>query len=177
MEQLLNELGTRFGVSEPRRRRDNLAFLRCDRARAVDLLTHLRDREGYTHLVFLTAVDIIEQGVFRLTYLLHNYETRSDIGVEVEIERDNAVMESIHPMWAQAGTYQRELKEMFGIDFPGSPRVDEPFVLESWDDIPPMRREFDTKAYSEARYVPREGRVTHDTTEHMKLKLYPEEDA
>ncbi|WP_416208189.1 NADH-quinone oxidoreductase subunit C [Halomonas sp.] len=34
---------------------------------------------------------------------------------------------------------QRELKEMFGIDFPGSPRVDEPFVLESWDDIPPMR--------------------------------------
>ena len=97
MEQLLNELQTRFGVSEPRRKRDNLAFVRCDRTWAVDLLTHLRDREDYTHLVFLTAVDIIEQGVFRLTYLLHNYETRSDIGVEVEIERDNAVMESIHP--------------------------------------------------------------------------------
>jgi hypothetical protein len=39
-----------------------------------------------------------------------------------------------------------------------------------------MRREFDTKAYSEARYVPRPGRTTHDTTEHMKEKLYPEED-
>ncbi len=177
MEELLNDLEARFGVTDPRRRRANLAFVRVDRGRAVDLITHLRDREAFTHLVFLTAVDIIEQGVFRLTYLLHNYDTRSDIGVEVEISRDDAVMETIHTIWAQAGTYQRELKEMFGIDFPGSPRVDEPFVLESWDDIPPMRREFDTKAYSEARYVPREGRVTHDTTEHMKVKLYPEEDA
>jgi NADH-quinone oxidoreductase subunit C len=176
MEHLLRDLDARFAVTEPRRQRDNLAFVRVEAGRAVDLITHLRDREGYTHLVFLTAVDVIEQGVFRLTYLLHNYDSRSDIGVEVEVNRENSKMESIHTLWAQAGTYQRELKEMFGIDFPGSPRVDEPFILESWDDIPPMRREFDTKAYSEARYVPRPGRTTHDTTEHMKEKLYPEED-
>ena len=177
METLLSDLENRFGITEPRRQRANLAFVRCERNRTVDLITHLRDRESYTHLVFFTAVDIIEQGLFRLTYLLHNPDQHTDVGVEVDIDREQAEMESIHRLWAQAATYQRELKEMFGIDFPGSPRVDEPFVLESWDDIPPMRREFDTKAYSEQRFVPRPGRETHETTEHMKKKLYPEEEA
>jgi NADH-quinone oxidoreductase subunit C len=63
---------------------------------------------------------------------------------------------------------------MFGIDFPGSPRVDEPFILESWDDIPPMRREFDTRAYSEARYFPRPGREKIVPREYMREQLYPD---
>jgi NADH-quinone oxidoreductase subunit C len=72
-------------------------------------------------------------------------------------------------------TYQRELKEMFGIDFQGSPRVNEAFILEGWDNIPPMRRDFDTKKYSEETYFPREGRGTNDPSEYMKQKLYPNE--
>jgi NADH-quinone oxidoreductase subunit C len=63
---------------------------------------------------------------------------------------------------------------MFGIDFPGSPRVDESFVLEGWDEIPPMRREFDTREYSERTYFPRPGRSTAETKAHMKEKLYPD---
>ncbi|MBN2781385.1 MAG: NADH-quinone oxidoreductase subunit C, partial [Candidatus Marinimicrobia bacterium] len=81
----------------------------------------------------------------------------------------------IHHLWKQAATYQRELKEMFGIDFPGSPRIDEPFILEGWQDIPPYRRDFDTKKYSEETYFPRPGRTTHDPADYMKQKLYPEE--
>ena len=65
---------------------------------------------------------------------------------------------------------------MYGIDFPGSPRVDESFILEGWDDIPPMRREFDTKKYSEEIFFPREGRETNDPEEYMKKKLYPDEE-
>jgi len=86
-------------------------------------------------------------------------------------------MASIHHLWKQAGTYQRELKEMFGIDFPGSPRVDDSFILEGWDNIPPMRRDFDTKKYSEETFFPRPGRESHDPETYMKSKLYPEGDA
>ena len=67
-----------------------------------------------------------------------------------------------------------EIKEMYGIDFPGSPRVDDSFLLEGWDDIPPMRRDFDTVKYSEETYFPREGRTTNDPGTYMKEKLYPE---
>lgn len=153
----------------------DLAFVTVSPAAARHLIIDLRDRFGFTHLVFLTAVDYIEEDKFLLTYMLHNYDKHMDIGVQVPIGRDNSSMESIHDLWAQAGTYQRELKEMFGIDFPGSPRVDEPFILEGWDDVPPMRREFDTKQYSENTYFPRPGRSTNDPAEYMRRKLYPKE--
>ncbi len=173
----------------------DLAFITVSAEAARHLIMDLRDRFGFTHLVFLTAVDYIEEGKFLLTYMLHNYDKHMDIGVQVPIGRggqengepeagaavqnnsaaEPAVMESIHDLWAQAGTYQRELKEMFGIDFPGSPRVDEAFILEGWDDLPPMRREFDTKQYSETTYFPRPGRSTNDPAEYMRRKLYPKE--
>ena len=83
-------------------------------------------------------------------------------------------MHSIHKLWAQAADYQRELKEMFGIDFPGSPRVDESFMLESWREIPPMRKEFDTHEYVQRTFFPRPGRETNDPRVYMKKKLYPD---
>ncbi len=173
MEALIRDMEHRFAAHESRTTHAGQAFIRVAPEQAVSTLRHLRDVEQFTHLVFLTAVDVIEKGVFRLTYLLHDYRGVRDIGVEVEVDRDVPEMESIHLLWAQAGTYQRELKEMFGIDFPGSPRVNEPFILESWDDIPPMRREFDTRAYSEARYFPRPGREKIVPREHMREQLYP----
>lgn len=162
----------------------DLAFVTVAPEAARHLILDLRDRFGFTHLVLLTAVDYIEEGKFLLTYLLHNYELHHDIGVQVPIGREAdatagaasaARMESIHDLWAQAGTYQRELKEMFGIDFPGSPRIDEPFILEGWEEVPPMRREFDTKRYSETTYFPRPGRSTNDPADYMRQKLYPKE--
>jgi hypothetical protein len=86
-------------------------------------------------------------------------------------------MDSIHDLWPTAATYQSELREMFGIDFPGSPGVDDDFILEGWDAAPPYRRDFDTLEYSRATYREREGRVTHDPAAHMKQQLYPDGDA
>jgi NADH-quinone oxidoreductase subunit C len=96
-----------------------------------------------------------------------------DIAVRTLISRDQATMTSAHHLWKQIATYQRELKEMYGIDFPGSPRVDESFILEGWDEIPPMRRDFDTKQYSENTFFPRPKQKGEDPREHMKQKLYP----
>jgi NADH-quinone oxidoreductase subunit C len=92
------------------------------------------------------------------------------------ISRDKASMDSIHDLWPTAATYQRELREMFGIDFPMSPRVDEEFILEGWHDKPPYRRDFDTLAYAETTYNQRSGRETRDPAKHMKEQLYPEGD-
>ena len=53
--------------------------------------------------------------------------------------------------------------------------IDDGFVLEGWDNIPPMRKDFDTKKYVEETYYPRDGRTTKDPSEHMEEKLYPVE--
>ncbi len=177
LQRVLDTLPKHYNCTEAqlRKGRNKLAFLTVPAEQLRDLLFELRDRRGFTHLVFLTAVDYIEEGRFQLLYLLHNYPLHGDLGVQVYLPREEAEMDSIHDLWAQAATYQRELREMFGIVFPGSPRLYENFALEGWEDMPPMRRDFDSKKYSEETYFPRPGRETHDPAEHMRKKLYPEE--
>ena len=175
MKELLKDLKDRYGLTHVVQQRPDEAFATVRKEDAVALITYLRDREGFTHLVLLTAVDWLEDGKFQLTYLLNNNAKKIDLGLRVMIDRDKAEMDSIHQLWEQAATYQRELHEMFGINFPESPRIDEPFILEGWHDIPPYRRDFDTLKYSEETYFPRPGRTTNDPAEYMKKKLYPEE--
>jgi len=173
MKEILKRLETKFLPEKKDVQRNNLVFVTLAKNTAVEAITYLRDYEGYTHLVMISAMDYIEQNMFQLTYLLHNYRNHTDIGVRVELDRENPVMESIHHLWAAAQVYQRELKEMFGIDFPGSPRLNEPMILEGWDNIPPMRKEFDTKKYAKETFFPREGRYPLDPKEQMEKKLYP----
>lgn len=175
MNAMLDRLGREFAISEVTARKPaGLTTLKADKEVAETLLRELRDREGFTHLNFITCIDYIEQGVFTLVYMLHNYERRQSLGVHVDIPRADPVMTSIHDLWAQAWTYQRELREMYGIDFPGSPRLEEDFCLEGWDDIPPMRREFNTATFSAERFGERPGRYSEEPREHMHETIYPE---
>jgi len=173
MNAMLEKLQRDFGVTDITERKPGMTTLKVDKNRAERLIRELRDRENYTHLNFIACIDYIEDGIFTLVYMLHNYDTRDTLGIHVDISRDQAEMTSIHTLWAQAWTYQRELREMYGIRFPGSPRLDEDFCLEGWDQIPPMRREFDTKKFSEERFGHREGRSSEEPREHMKVNLYP----
>jgi len=174
MKALFDRLKTHFPLGEITEQRENLAFITVERAHLRALLLHLRDVEGYTHLVLLTAVDWLEEGELQLTYLLNNRALALDVGLRVRLPRDGTVMDSIHDIWPTAETYQRELREMFGIDFPGSPRVNDNFALEGWVDVPPYRRDFDTLEFSERNFAHREGRETFDPRAHMKKKLYPD---
>ena len=170
---MLERLQRDFGVSDVTECPPRMTRLKVGKDKAESLIRELRDRENYTHLNFMTCIDYIEDGIFTLVYMLHNYDQKHSLGVHVDISREHAEMVSIHTLWAQAWTYQRELREMYGIRFPGSPRQDEDFCLEGWDQIPPMRREFDTKEFSQERFGHREGRHSENPRDHMKVELYP----
>ncbi len=173
MNALRAEIEKRYEIGEFVVKRDDLAFLVCGKVDIPDALAYLRDHQGYVHLNFITCVDRLEEGQFELIYMLRNHATKHDLGIKALIDRENPVMESTHGHWAAVATYQRELREMFGIEFPGCPRVEESFALESWEGPPPMRRDFDTKKYSEETYFPRPGRETNDPADHMKKTQYP----
>jgi len=178
MQKGINNLIERFGATDMVERRPGLTFITVDQHKAVAAITHLKDIDGYTVLSFITATDWIEDGKMQLTYMLNNPEEIAEIGLRVMLERKEEAgesMETIHHLWPNAKKWQQELKEMFGIDFPTSPGVNDPFILEGWDDMPPYRRDFNTKQYSADTYFPREGRVKHDPATYMREQLDPKD--
>jgi len=174
-EEITKKIKEKFNIVDFSKKSENQLFITVTKEQAVNTIQYMQELLGFKHLVLLTAVDYIEEGNFQLTYLLNNPDKKIDIGVRVFISRENATMESAHHLWETISTYQRELKEMFGIDFPDSPRVNESFILEGWQEIPPYRRDFDTKAYAQKFFHQREGRETNDPIVHMKKNLYPNE--
>ena len=176
LEGVHRRLQALFPLGDLTRARAGLAFVDLPPAYVRPVLVHLRDREGFGHLVLLTAVDWLEAGQFQLTYLLCNRQAGLDLGLRVRLPRESASMESIHDLWPTAATYQRELREMFGIDFPGSPRLHEDFILEGWQGIPPYRRDFDTLKFAQEAFAQRPGRETWDPRTHMRQQLYPPAD-
>ena len=174
MKDLITRLKKHYKLADPDYRRSDLTFVTAKKDELRSLLIELRDIEGFTHLVLLTAVDWIEDDLFQLTYIMNNRAANQTLAVRVMIDRNKPVGDTIHDLWPTAETYQRELREMFGIDFPGSPRVNDEFILEGWTDMPPYRRDFDSLAYSMQTYRERPGRETHDPRGHMKKHLYPD---
>ena len=137
MKEIIEKIEKLFPLKNIVYQRDNLTFVTIEKKHLPSFLTHLRDFENFTHLVLMTTVDFLEKNIFQLTYILHNYQKNNDLGIRVEIDREKPEMISIHHLWEQAATYQQEIHEMFGINFPGSPGVDENFILEGWQNIPP----------------------------------------
>ena len=72
MEEILKILRDRFEASDPRARRADLSFISVPKSRAVEAVTWMRDHGEFTHLVMISCVDRIENGVFELIYLLND---------------------------------------------------------------------------------------------------------
>ncbi len=174
MKALYKRLKKNHPMGEFVQQRKDLVFISIEPDQLRPILTDLRDNEGFSHLVLLTAVDWLEDNLFQLTYLICNRKNSIDLGLRVMLDREHPSMESIHDLWPTAATYQRELREMFGIDFPGSPGLEKDFILEGWNDIPPYRRDFDTLKFAEDNFRDRPGRETNDPAEYMKQQLYPD---
>ncbi len=111
------------------------------------ILFYLKDEMGFNHLSHISCVDWIEEKEFELIYIIWSYTDHMKVFVRTRIDREDPVMENIDMIWRQANTYEREIREMYGIQFEGLEAPEE-FLLEDWQGPPPMRRDFDTHAYA-----------------------------
>ena len=121
------------------------------------ILFYLKDEMGYNHLSHIACVDWLEEKEFEIVYIVWSYTDKIKIFVHTRVDRENPVMDNVDMIWRQANTYEREMKEMYGIEFTGLEAPEE-FLLEDWEGPPPMRRDFDTEAYAREKYWARPGR-------------------
>lgn len=115
------------------------------------LLTVLKS-EGWIQLSYLSAIDWIEENEFELVYIVFNWEKPVYIQVRTRLDRKQATMNTIMPIYPGCKYYEREAHEFFGIKFPGNPDHEKQLVLEEWDDMPPLRKDFDPQAYSDKKF-------------------------
>ncbi len=142
---------------EARQKRDNQVRVDVDKNLVSSVLLYLKNQQGFIHLNHISCVDWIEENQFELVYIVWNPESKLTVMVHTRIDREKPEMENIDTIWDQANTYEREFREMYGIEFPGLTGAKE-FILEDWQDMPPMRRDFDTAAYAKETYETRPGR-------------------
>jgi NADH-quinone oxidoreductase subunit C len=110
------------------------------------LLELLQGRASYVHLSAISCVDWIDQGEFELVYHVWSYEMQSLVSAHTRIPRDPGVYLSVYDIYRPAAFFERDIHEMYGIFFEGSPDM-EKFILTEWDGPPPMRKEFDSEAW------------------------------
>ncbi len=110
------------------------------------LLELLKGRAGFVHLSAISCVDWIDSGEFELVYHLWSYELNTLVSAHIRIPRDPGVYLSVYDLYQPAAFFERDIHEMFGLYFEGSPDM-RPFILTEWNGPPPMRKDFDSEAF------------------------------
>ena len=142
LDKLLQELdGIEFRRKSDRRLRADVA---ADALPA--LLELLKGRASYVHLSAITCVDWIDEGEFELVYHVWSYELQSLVSVHTRIPREPGRYISVYDIYMPAAFFERDIHEMFGLYFEGSPDMNK-FILTEWDGPPPMRKDFDSEAW------------------------------
>ena len=137
------------------------------------LASNLKYYHQFEHLSLISCVDWLEENQFELVYFFWSYTHKIMVLVKIRLDRDNPKFVTIRPLWRQAQSYEREIHEMFGVYFEGNPNLT-PFFLEDWDNIPPMRRDFDTRKYVNETYDWRPGREENFIPRQVIAETYNE---
>jgi NADH-quinone oxidoreductase subunit C len=120
----------------------------------LTILRFLKDRR-FDHLALVSCVDWIEEEKFELVYILtrymqgdkeHTNQERLHLIVKTRISRQNPQLETVTGIFSNAEPYEREIHELFGVKFEGHKRLT-PLFLERDYEIPPFRKDFDTRKY------------------------------
>src|SRR5574340_143280 len=179
---IVDELRARLGDAEvrPQATRDGIPTAWVSAARVRDALTYLQREveRPYRTLYDLTAVDervrleAPEGEVpcdFALVYHLLSYERNEDVRLKVPLT-DGQNVRSVTDLWPAANWYEREVFDMFGIEFEGHPFL-ERILMPRWWQGHPLRKEHPARATELEPYALPDWRVEEEEAE---LRFHPE---
>ncbi len=157
-KQLIKRLKTAFpDIQEKNDFKYNRIDFTADPTAVPSILLYVKEEMGFIHLSHASCVDWLEEGQLELVFIVWSPAEKMKIFIRTRVDRDHPVMENMDMIWPQLNTYEREFRELYGVQFTGLVAPDE-FILEDWQGPPPYRRDFDTAAYAEKTFWHRPGR-------------------
>jgi NADH-quinone oxidoreductase subunit C len=107
----------------------------------------LRDRQGFNFMSDLTCVDLHPRDPrFEVVYHLLSHSKKERARLKVQLAGDDAVLESIVPVWPAANFFEREIFDLFGVRFLGHPNLKRIMMPEDWKGNP-LRKDYPVEGY------------------------------
>jgi len=108
----------------------------------LDIASYLKTTPGldFDYLSSITAVDYID--CFEVIYQLTSIEHNQSLVLKTRCyQRDNPVLPSVVGLWRGADFQEREIYDLFGINFKGHPNLKRIVLWEGFEGHP-LRKDF-----------------------------------
>jgi NADH-quinone oxidoreductase subunit C/D len=141
---------------------DDIPTLWVEATQARDLLNHLKNEieQPYKMLYDLSAIDERlrthregqPDGDFTVVYHLLSIDRHSDIRLKVPLKGETPSIDTVSNVWESANWYEREVWDMFGINFDGHPDLRRILMPATWEGHP-LRKEHPARASEMAPFT------------------------
>ena len=103
----------------------------------------LRNEEAlfFDYLFCLTCIDWNTH--LTMVYHLTSTNFRHNIVVKIKLDRTNPEIESVSEIWRTADFHEREVYEMFGVNFLNHPDLRLLILPDGWEGKNPIRKDFE----------------------------------
>ena len=95
----------------------------------------------FDYLFCLTCIDWKTH--LTMVYHLDSTKFRHIIIIKSKLAADNPVIETVSDIWKTADFHEREVYEMFGVNFPGHPDLRLLILPDGWEGKRPMLKDFE----------------------------------
>ncbi|MBS3818745.1 NADH-quinone oxidoreductase subunit C [bacterium] len=109
----------------------------------MDILQYLKKSPyDYTMLLDLTCVDYMrEEPRFEMVYHLLSLSNRHRLRIKTRLPEKDLSIQSLTPIWKNANWLEREVFDMFGIQFKNHPDLRRIFMYDGFEGFP-LRKDY-----------------------------------
>ncbi len=161
LEKKINsELTTKINISKINH---NQIYLNINESNILNVVLFLKTNSEtkFKQLIDITAVDYPEKDTrFKLVYLLLSHENNQRVIIDFYV-KENDIISSITSIFPSANWMEREVFDMYGIEFKDHPDLRK--ILTDYNfKGHPLRKDFPLTGHKEVRYSENEKKVIYE---------------
>jgi len=166
-EEIRERLAARFpdAVGPTVAAKDPFVVLKADKLHEICRWLHDDPDLLLDYVTDVTAVDYPKENQLRLVYHLWSMKLKHGFKLKVECDRASPRVQSVEGVWRGANWLEREIFDLFGVDFEGHPDLRRLMMPEDWVGFPLRKDYLETDGYhgiSHSRASPLDANLERD---------------
>ncbi len=116
-------------------------------AQIVEVCRFLKDEQSFVRLSAITAVDWLPADPrFEVIYLLHSLDHNERLRLKCWLAESDCEIDSVTGVWRAADWYEREVFDLFGVQFRNHPELRRILMPTDWEGHP-LRKDYPVHGY------------------------------